>query len=278
MNKSALKAIPAVVTALVLSACGGGGGSSGTDSAASASSPLMANPPITLVGNAQTVTGVAGNVSVLFEPATLTGSGLPQGTSIHASLVPLSALVQESTHGAFTTIASSPSHTIKETGSVYEIGGVGGTFAIGRWTDGSDTSGGTYNKNQGATYAVGSPLTLTAGTGSMTCQNVKATAPVTVAGSVSPGTLNSATATLDLASLTLKSLNINVSIGSDQYYVVNGTTDYPIGSMTSGGGVTVSTVAMGTADSPYIAIAYGAHATTSGDFNGMVVLNCTKPS
>jgi hypothetical protein len=42
--------------------------------------------------------------------------------------------------------------------------------------------------------------------------------------------------------------------------------------------VTVSTLAMGSADNPYIAIAYGAHATNSGDFNGMVVLGCTKPS
>ena len=68
--------------------------------------------------------------------------------------------------------------------------------------------------NQGATCAVGSPLMLTAGTGTMACRNIKATAPATVAGGVSPGTLNSATATLDLASLTLKDLNINVSIGS----------------------------------------------------------------
>jgi hypothetical protein len=166
MYKSALKAIPAVVTAFILSACGGGGGSSGADAPSSASTPLLGNPPITLAGNAPTITGVAGNVSVLFVPATLTGSGLPQGTSINASIVPLSALVQESTHGAFTTIASANANPIKETGSVYEIGGVGGTFAIGRWTDGSDTSGGTYNKNQGAPYAVGSPLTLTSGNGS----------------------------------------------------------------------------------------------------------------
>jgi hypothetical protein len=278
MHKHALKAIPAVIAAFILSACGGGGGgSSGTDAAAGNNAPA-ANAPITLAGNAPTVTGVGGNVSVLFAPATLTGAGVPQGTSINASLVALSALVQESTHGAFTTIASPNLTPIKETGSVYEIGGVGGTFAIGRWTDGSDTSGGTYNKNQGATYAIGSPLTLTAGTGTMACQNVKATAPATVAGSVTPGTLNSATATLDLASLTLKNLNINVSIGSDQFYVINGTTNYTIGAMTSAGGVTVSARAMGTADNPYVAIAYGAHATTSGDFNGMVVLSCTKPA
>lgn len=278
MYKNTLKAIPAVVAAFILSACGGGGGSSGADAAAAASNAPAANAPITLVGNAPAVTGVAGNVSVLFAPATLSGSGVPQGTSINASLVALSALVQESTHGAFTTIASPNLNPVKETGSVYEIGGVGGTFAIGRWTDGSDTSGGTYNKNQGAVYAVGSPLTLTAGTGTMACQNVKATAPATVAGSVTPGTLNSATATLDLATLTIKNLNVNVSIGSDQYYVINGTTDYALGAMTSAGGVTVSTRAMGTADNPYIAIAYGAHATTSGDFNGMVVLSCTKPA
>ncbi|MGP8437805.1 hypothetical protein ACT2FY_38940 [Paraburkholderia fungorum] len=280
MYKNALKAIPALVAALILSACGGGGGgsSSGADAASSASTPLVANPTITFAGNASVVTGVAGSVSVLFAPATLTGNGVPQGTSINSTSVPLSAVVQESSHGAFTTVASSSTSTIAETGSVYDIGGVDGTFAIGRWTDGSDTSGGTYNKNQGATYAVGSPLTLTAGTGTMTCQNVKATAPTTVAGSVSPGILNSATATLDLATLTLKNLNINVSIGSDNYFVINGSTDYSIGATTSGGGVTVSTRAMGNAITPYVAIAYGAHATNSGDINGLVVLNCTKPA
>jgi len=279
MKKPAYSLIPCLLTAAILSACGGGGGSNGTDAANGASTPLVAQPPIQFAGNAPTVSGAAGNVSVLFAPATLTGGSLPQGTTINALTVPLASLVQEPTHGAFTTLASTATATINETGSVYDIAGVGGAFAIGRWTDGSDTSGGTYNKNQGAVYAVGTPLTLSPTATTLACQGLKSTSPATVAGSVAPGTVNSATATLDLNTLTLKNLNINVSIGADQFFVVSGTSDYALNTMTAGAGLTVINRVMGSSsDNPYVAVAYGAHATTSGDFNGLVLLSCTKSS
>ncbi|TCK31774.1 hypothetical protein B0G84_8828 [Paraburkholderia sp. BL8N3] len=281
MYKNALKAIPALVAALVLSACGGGGG--GSDS--SASNPTQpANPagalPYQVQGTAPVVTGVAGKLAVLFAPATLGANGLSQGGTLYNTAdAPLASFATYAQTGGYTTIAGSDtaSVTLNQPGVIADVNGYGGFISVGRWSKSSDSSGGTYNVNQGAPYAIGNPLTLTAGTGTLNCTRYFNTAPTAVNGNVGQGTLNAATATLDLSTLTLTNLAFNVSIGSDQSYAFT-SASASLNGMSSGNGATFITRVMGSdVNAPLVAVAYGTSAPTSGDINGLVVLSCTKP-
>ncbi|WP_035534236.1 hypothetical protein [Paraburkholderia sacchari] len=280
MYKNALKAIPALVAALILAACGGGGG--GDSSTASATQPSDPTTvlPYQVQGTAPVVTGVAGKLAVLFTPATLGANGLAQGGTMYStSDAPLSSFATYAQTGGYTTIASSDtaSVTLNKPGVIADVNGYGGFVSIGRWTKSSDTSGGTYNVNQGAPYAIGNPLTLTAGTGTLNCTRYFNTAPTAVNGNVGQGTLNSATATLDLSTLTLSNLAFNVSIGSDQSYAFTGATA-SLNGMSSGNGATFITRVMGSdVNAPLVAVAFGTNAPTSGGINGLVILSCTKP-
>ncbi len=280
MYKNALKAIPAVVAALILAACGGGGGSDSASSNAGQTPNTSGMPPYQVQGTAPVITGVDGKVAVLFAPATLGSKGLAQGGTLYnTSSAPLSAFATYAATGGYTTIASSDtvSATLNKPGVIADVNGFGGFVSVGRWTKSNDTSGGTYNVNQGAPYAIGNPLTLTAGTGTLNCTRYFSTAPTAVNGNIGQGTLNSTTATLDLATLTLTNLAFNVSIGSDQSYAFSGASA-SLDGMTSGSGTTFITRVMGSdANAPLVAVAYGASAPTTGDINGLVVLSCTKP-
>lgn len=280
MCKNSLKAFPALVAALVLSACGGGGGGDSTAS----NSTQPANPPGALPyqvqGTAPVVTGVGGKLAVLFAPSTLSANGLPQGGTLYNTAeAPIASFATYAQTGGYTTIAGSDtaSVTLNQPGVVADVNGYGGFVSVGRWSKSSDSSGGTYNVNQGAPYAIGNPLTLAAGTGTLNCTRYFDTAPTAVNGNIGQGTLNSATATLDLATLTLTNLTLNVTIGSDQSYAFTGVSA-SLNGTTSGGGTTFITRVMGSdVNAPLVAVAYGANATTSGDINGLVVLSCTKP-
>jgi len=222
------------------------------------------------------VTGANGAVAVVFAPDTLTSTGV-SGTAITSASVPLASQVQQSNYGgAFTTIVSGSTGVSLTKGStISEVGGVGGYVAVGRWTKGSDSSGGNYNANQGAHYAIGSALTLTQGTQSLSCSALLSTSPTSVSGSVSPGSLVAATATLNMSTLSLTNFSATVSIGTD----TNATftkASAPAGGEAFGGGVTVITRAMGSDPTkPLVAVAYGAHLPNTGDINGLVVLSCS---
>ncbi|MEX3931277.1 hypothetical protein AB4Y32_05560 [Paraburkholderia phymatum] len=273
------KGISIAVLALVLAACGGGGSSTGSSSAATQTTtpqtPTQTNTDWTYQGSAPTVNGVNGLVAVVLVPDTLTGNSL-SGTAFTASNGPLASQVQQSNYGgAFTTIASSSLAVSLTKGStIADINGAGGYVAIGRWTHGSDSSGGNYTADQGAHYAVGTPLTLTPGIGTLSCTNLMDTAPTSATGSVAPGSLVSATATLDLATLNLTNFSATVTIGADTAATFTKASASSSGSA-MGGGVALMTRLMGNDSAkPLVAVAYGAKLTNTGDINGLVVLSC----
>lgn len=281
------RVLPALAVALGLAACGGGGGSdSRTNPGATAqSTPSTGGTPQVTAqagtdwsfsGSAPTVTGAGGKVGILFVPDTLDSHGLT-GTDIDDDGVAMLAnQVQQSNYGgAFTTLASSsPSISLTKGSTIADINGAGGYIAIGRWTHGSDSSGGNYNENQGAHYAVGTHLTLTRSSGTLGCSLLMATSPTSVSGSVAPGTLKAATATLDLASLNLQNFSATVAIGSDTAGTISQASMFADGgNFLTGGAFLVQT--MGTDSTrPLVVIAYGAKLPNTGDINGLMVLSC----
>lgn len=265
--------VPSMIAmAVALTACGGGGGDSAPSAPPAGSTPQS----FTVNGSAAAVASSGNNVSVLFTPATLSGSSLPQGTVFNAASVPFLNFHTYNLTGAYTQVAASDSATsaLSDNGTISDVAGVGGFVAIGRWTNGSDTTGGTYNANQGAAYAVGTPLTLTASSGTLSCSKALATSPVSTSGSVAPGSLTAATATLDLATLTLSSFSATVAIGADSAFTFI-SSQVALNQVQSGGGNTFVSRVMGNdATKPVIAVSYGTHATSTGDINGLVVLTC----
>ncbi|QCP55153.1 hypothetical protein FAZ95_38960 [Trinickia violacea] len=202
----------------------------------------------------------------------VTGSG----STISAASEPLRSEVQQSSYGgAFTTIGTSAlSISLTPGSTISDLNGAGGYVAIGRWNHGSDSSGGNYTANQGAHYAVGTSLTLSPGTGSLACSNLMATSPTSVTGSVAPGTLVSASATLDLTTLTLTNFSETVTIGADKQAPITAAT-VPTGGGQFGGGLSFLVRTMGSdSTKPLVAIAYGARLPNTGDINGLVVLSC----
>ncbi|EUC12597.1 hypothetical protein [Paraburkholderia hospita] len=266
------------VAAIMLAACGGGGGSTGSSAATQTTSP----PQTTTVGDwiyqgsAPTITGVNGMVAAVFIPDSLTGNGI-SGSMFNAANTPLTSQVQQANYGgAFTTLsaATGPAISLTKHSTIADVNGVGGYVGIGRWTHGSDSSGGNYTANQGAHYAVGSPLTLTTSAGSLSCTNLMATSPSSATGSVAPGSLVSATATLDLTTLSLVNFNATVTIGSDTAATITKASAMAAGT-SMGGGVTTASQPMGNdITKPLLAVAYGAHLPNTGDVNGLVVLAC----
>ncbi|MGZ2749901.1 hypothetical protein [Burkholderia stagnalis] len=271
--------VPAAALAVALTACGGGGDGDAPNPSSSATNPPQGatqnSANWTAVGMAPAVTGANGAVAVVFAPDTLSSTGL-SGTAISAASTPLANQVQQPNDGgAFTTIsAGTASVSLTKGSTIADINGAGGYIAIGRWTHGSDSSGGSYTANQGAHYAIGTPLTLSPGTGSLSCSNVMATSPASTLGNVAPGTLVSASASLDLASLTLKNFVANVKIGADTGGVIT-VASVPTGGEAFGGGTSFLARTMGSDSSkPLVAIAYGAKLPNTGDINGLVVLSC----
>jgi hypothetical protein len=221
------------------------------------------------------VTGLAGAVSVIFSPNGITHNSLIGAVSF-AQSTPLAGQVQQAAYGgAFTTVnIGNGGINLTEKSTIADINGIGGYVAIGRWTKGSDSSGGNYNANQGGVYAVGNPLTLTAGSGTLACSAVMSTSPTSFSGNVAPGTLSSATATLDMTTLTLTNFAATVTIGSDVGASFT-KASIPLKGVAIGGGMTTVTETVGNDPSkPLVALAYGVQLPSTGDINGMVVLSC----
>lgn len=273
----------AVVLSLLLAACGGGGG--GDNSPADSQNQSQDTPPQptpesgsnwAYQGSAPMVTGTEGLVAVLRAPATMSSSSIVSPT-FNGSGVPLSAVEQQAGYGgAFTTLGTSSSAvSLTSKGTIADITGTGGYVAIGRWTNGSDSGGGSFNANQGAHYVVGNPLKLqSGGTGTLACTGALATSPTAVSGNTAPGKLVSATGTLDLATLTVKDFKVTVTIGSDTEASATKAT-FSTGGQSMGGGMNVMAQMIGAdAAHPMLGILYAAKLPNTGDVNGAVVLAC----
>ncbi|KWO60440.1 hypothetical protein [Burkholderia territorii] len=286
-------------TAMFLSACGGGGDSAGTvNSGGSPSNSTTAGTPSTTTPGTATVTTTSppaaqvacratGNVTYsgsASQVATNNGQlavvlvpNLPVAYSKNRNMTapnaPASSQVQQAS-GAFTTLASSAAATDclgLDHGAVTEIQSVGSDVAIGRWNQAMDTDGNTYTVQQGIHYAVGTPLSLTATTGTLACTQLIADTVTSDGGPT--GTLGTATATLNLGTRSLNNLSLSININNTLTTLTQ--TQAPLNGVSSGGALSVQSVVVGhDATQPLIAVGYSTPQSTSAGIGGVVVLSC----
>src|SRR5579863_1013417 len=273
----------AAFIAATLSACGGGddGGVPGTGSSTSPSPETAApsvqaacrpNGSFTYSGSASRVAASNGALAVVVVPSLPTA--YQKNRNFTAPAAPESSLVQQ-TSGAFTTLASSAAATDclgLEQGMVTDVQGIASSVAIGRWTQAMDTDGNTYTSQQGVHYAVGTPLSLSATSGTLVCTQLIAD---TVANNVggAAGTLGTTSATLDLGARTLNDLSLSINIGNTPYTLTKSQT--PLNGASSDGQLSVQSVVVGhDAKQPMVALGYSATLPNAQGIGGVVVLSC----
>ncbi|WP_107309951.1 hypothetical protein [Burkholderia metallica] len=281
----------AVVAALGLSACGGGddGGSDGGAASNGASSNGAApggassSTGIRVEGQSQSISSQVSTVRILMPPASWNGGQIPNGNYTFSAVSHPAASLTEQAPGAYVAIPYDAKGTLKTLtkGIVTDIAG-NGEIAIGRWADGADSAGATYNANQGQVWAVGAPVAIDATSPvQMQCSLAFATRPTSADGNTAPGSLNSATATLTNGTDSLGkpainyTLDLQYSIGSDQNQSFVGTAMVGLTELKSKTRSTLMSTAMGTdAKQPYLVVSYGIPAATTGNINGLVALSC----
>lgn len=283
-------------TAMLLSACGGdsagtiNSGSSTSNSATAGTTVTttsVTSPPapstqpssaqvacrpngnFTYSGSASQIAANNGQLAVVVVP------DLPiaysKNRNMTAPNVPASSLVQQAS-GAFTTLASSAAATDclgLDHGAVTEIQSVGTDVAIGRWNQAEDTDGNTYTAQQGVHYAVGTPLSLSATSGTLACTQLMADT-VTTGG----GTLGTTTATVDLATRTLNNLNMSINVANSQYTLTFSKATLNAVSSTVGQMSVQSVVVGHDATQPLIAVGYSSTLPNTQSVAGVVVLSC----
>ncbi|WP_428840421.1 hypothetical protein [Burkholderia vietnamiensis] len=187
---------------------------------------------------------------------------------------PASSLVQQAS-GAFTTLASSAAATDclgLDHGAVTEIQSSGTDVAIGRWNQAMDTDGNTYTSTQGVHYAVGTPLALTATSGTLACTQLLADTVASDNGNAS-GTLDATTATLDLGARTLNNLSLSLNVANTAYTLTYA--QAPLNGTSKTGQVSIQSVVVGhDATQPLIAVGYAGSVPNAGGIGGVVVLSC----
>nr|WP_246791938.1 hypothetical protein [Burkholderia perseverans] len=187
---------------------------------------------------------------------------------------PASSQVQQPS-GAFTTLASSAAASDclgMDHGVVSEIQSVGTDVAIGRWNQAMDTDENTYTMMQGVHYAVGTPLALSAKSGTLACTQLIADTVANGAGGVA-GTLAASSATLDLGAGTLDNLNLSINLMDTPYTFTS--TQTPLNGAATSGKLTVQSVVVGhDATQPLIAVGYSATLSNTLEIGGVVVLSC----
>ncbi|WP_412024387.1 hypothetical protein [Burkholderia cepacia] len=285
---------------LVLTACGGGDGDGAANTSGNASSNTTAGTPtstspaapptnsatqpatqtacrpngnFTYSGSASQVVANNGQLAVVVVPSL--PSEYAKNRNMTAANVPATSLVQQAS-GAFTTLASSPAATDclgLDHGAVTEIQSVGTDVAIGRWNRAMDTDGNTYTDTQGVHYAVGTPLSLAATSGTLACTQLIADTVASNDGSVA-GTLGTSSATLDLGTRTLSTLNLSISLSNAQYGLTY--TAVPLNgvSKTAGQALIQSVVVGHDAAQPLVVVGYSATLPNTQGVGGVVVLSC----
>ncbi|KWF29864.1 hypothetical protein [Burkholderia pseudomultivorans] len=287
----AVTATVAVVAALGLSACGGGddGGSSSNAASSGASSngaqsgSASSSSGMRVEGQSQSISSQVSTVRVLMPPASWNGGQMPNGNYTLTALSQPVSTLKEQAPGAYVAIPYGSTGTIKTLtkGVVTDLAG-NGDIAIGRWADGADSSGATYNANQGQVWAVGVPVAIDVTSPvQMQCSLAFATRPTSADGNTAPGSLTGATATLTSGTDTFGNtainytLNLQYSIGSDQNQSFAGTSSVGLTELSSKTKSTLMSTVMGSnAKQPYLIVSYGIPATTTGNINGLVALSC----
>ena len=277
----------AVCAAFALSACGGSDARPGSVADKFARSAAEANKAnaasIKVEGQSVALSSDLETVTVVTPPVTWNADGaLPQGTTRLFSREQLASGLKALAPGAYTSLPWGTETLTLSTGTVTDIAG-NGKFAIGRWTAGSDSSGQSYNGNQGRAWAVGAPVDVTLAEGAkMSCELVAATRPTTSDGNTAPGILRGATAVLTGETdaigwaANIASITLNYSIGSD--FNQTFTTSAQVGGMSldRASRSSLATAFLGPdASKPYLVASYGVHAPTAGLINGLAVLSCS---
>ncbi|UZF28401.1 hypothetical protein Q2T91_17660 [Ralstonia pseudosolanacearum] len=264
----------ALASVLLLAACGGGGGDDSSGSAASTSSSSSGTTAqtsqITVQGSAVAVT--ADPLAVMYmgpngSSSTLFGSNpLNSARSAAASS---QTVIAGGGYSAFNI--GSLAVTLTQ-GTVADVSGTA-DYQVGRWTNGQGKNVATMSANQGAYYVVGKPLALsTNASGTFACSLAGATKPTAVSGTVAPGTLTAATATIDKSTLSA-TITLTYSIGADQGATLTKTMN--VNSFSAGSGaVFVSSVLGSDATKPLLGLVYTVKASSSGDTSGSAVLSC----
>ncbi|WP_322074702.1 hypothetical protein [Burkholderia cepacia] len=275
---------------LGLSACGGNNGDGNSAPASGAPSqgtpPPSSTPPASAIrveGQSQSISSQYSTVRILMPPASWKGGQIPIGSYTLVAQSQSRAALKEQKPGAYVSIPYDSSGTIKtlSNGVVTDIAG-NGDIAIGRWADGSDSSGATYNANQGQVWAIGAPIAIdTSSPVQMQCSLAYATRPTSVDGNTAPGSLKSATASLTNGTDAFGNPDVNYalhlqySIGSDQDQSFDGNSQVGLTQMSSKTKSTLMSTVMGPdAKQPYLVVSYAIPATTTGDVNGLVALRC----
>ncbi|AJY62707.1 hypothetical protein [Burkholderia glumae] len=268
---------------LGLAACGGDDAPAAT---AGSNSGGQSPAGITVDGTSKTVAADQNNeVAVMAPPMPDNKYGEVSQTGLSMAKLAASAL-SEAAPGAYTGFKSDKGFELTR-GVVTDLAG-NGQYAIGRWTDGTDTSGAVYNKNQGRMWAVGTPLNieLTADR-PLNCHLEAATSPVALNGNTAPGKLETATASARVAQAKGDSilntdidLNLGYSIGQDakRSFEIHTTSIGAQGYMTSrSGGYTIVTRMVGKDENaPYWLLSYTFDAPTTGTISGVAALACTR--
>ncbi|MBB6592309.1 hypothetical protein LBW62_15695 [Ralstonia solanacearum] len=265
----------ALASVLLLAACGGGGGDNSSGGAAStsgsSSGTTTQTSQITVQGSAVAVT--ADPLAVMYmgpngSSSTLFGSN-PMSSSRSAAASSQTAIAG----GGYRALNIGSVAVTLTQGTVADVSGTA-DYQVGRWTNGQGQNVATMSANQGAYYVVGKPLTLVADAngGTFTCSLAGATKPTAVSGTVAPGTLTAATATIDKSTL-IATIMLTYSIGADQG--ATQTKTMSINSFSAGSGaVMVSSVLGSDATKPMLGLIYTLKAPSSGDTSGSAVLSC----
>ncbi|WP_233872306.1 hypothetical protein [Paraburkholderia adhaesiva] len=278
-----------VLVAASLSACGGGDKRPSVATSSTSSTPPIASPSgtvpesstqvacrpngsFTYSGSAAQVAASNGTLAVVVVPSL--PADYQKNRNFTAPAAPASSQVQQAS-GAFTTLASSGAQTDclgLDHGTVSDIQGVGSDVAIGRWNAAMDTDGNTYTPQQGVHYAVGTPLSLTATSGTLACTQVIADT-VTSNDGYAPGTLGTTSAALDLGTRTLDNLSMSINLDNANYTLTN--TQAPLNGTSTTGQLSIQSVVVGhDATQPLVALGYSATLPNAEAIGGVVVLSC----
>ncbi|GLZ22192.1 hypothetical protein [Burkholderia plantarii] len=226
----------------------------------------------TYSGSASQIAANDGQLAVLVVPSL--PKAYSKGRNMTAPNAPASSQVQQPS-GAFTTLASSAAASDclgMDHGVVSEIQGVGTDVAIGRWNQAMDTDENTYTMEQGVHYAVGTPLALSATSGTLACTQLIADAVADGDGGVA-GTLDASSATLNPGAGTLDNLSLSIRVRDTPYTFTS--TQTPLNGAATSGQLLVQSVVVGhDATQPLIAVGYSATLPNTQGIGGVVVLAC----
>ena len=270
-------AVSAPVALIVLAGCNGGDEKQWRNQS-------KQEPPksaIQVEGRAAAVTAVDGKVDVLLMS--------PASTNIATMLRFMgqmnSADLKEAAPGAYVAFGDSLSLL---SGTVTDLSG-DGSYAIGKLTDGSDSSGATYNRNQARFWAVGQPVDVELKEGAvMRCTLASTTRPTAADGNTVPGTLHDASAEIRRVSADKSpemALTLRYSIGQDKEtviltgspggYVSRLREEARDGAQRSERYVVASRFVGRDPKKPYLNTSYTLRSPTAGVISGMVALSCS---